>query len=132
MTVIVNYQGKNIQVTISKSAIKQLAKQEAPVLLEMELYFSCLIRKQLRFKEAVTDPESIDVVDNMKLVFRPVMTGKCSVHTDHDDIPLDAFPIKNKLPYVPHWVDVDFRYGKWGGEFGYESHTARKLVPGYT
>ncbi|MDT8452329.1 MAG: hypothetical protein RQ936_06240 [Gammaproteobacteria bacterium] len=39
--------GKPLQLLLSSSAEKKLAEIERPLCLEMELYFSCLIRKQV-------------------------------------------------------------------------------------
>ena len=49
------------------------------------------------------------------------MTAKCDTHFDGDEPPLADFPIVKPTAYVPHWLRIDFRHGKWIGEFGYNN-----------
>ena len=70
--------GKRIQIDISKRAEKQLEKHVGPLFIEMELYFSCLLRKQLRVyeteREKLEEEFSARLSDNLEISFRPVMT----------------------------------------------------------
>lgn len=43
--------GRTVAIELSRAAIKALAQRSTPLLAEMELYFSCLIRKVVRFHE---------------------------------------------------------------------------------
>jgi len=111
---------KTINVVLSPAAVRQLETQAQTLFVEMELYFSCLIRKQVRFREQLTSDFVVSVSDKLELGFRPVMTKTCSVH-DHEDAPppLSDFPIQKPQSYIPHWLKLDFNKGKWSGEFGY-------------
>ena len=111
---------KTVQITLSPAAKAELQRRDAPLHVEMELYFSCLIRKQVRFRDRLDSPFVTPVADNLVLGFRPVMTKSCSVH-DHEDAPppLSDFPIQKPESYIPHWLKLDYRNGKWLGEFGY-------------
>ena len=84
----------------------------------MELLFSCLIRKKVRFYEQGAD-SSTPASKELSERFRPVMTRQCSISSLDGPPPSDDFPIKNVRPYVPHWLSIDFRKGQWLGEFGY-------------
>jgi len=112
---------KPVKVDISKRALSALKQRQAPLYIEMELYFSCLIRKALRFYEENTHPmsQAVAVTDNLFLSFRPVMTEVCKVEQGKGAPALTDFPIAKLSPYVPKWVQVDFHNGKWCGEFGY-------------
>jgi len=116
--------GKQIQVEISNKAKQQLNNRKTPIFIEMELYFSCLIRKQIRVREDLR--ESLDAAfstqlsDNLQISFRPVMTRSCSVSScDGDEPPLSDFPIKKPESYIPKWLKLDFKKGEWCGDFGY-------------
>ncbi|MCK5002845.1 MAG: hypothetical protein KAS57_07450 [Gammaproteobacteria bacterium] len=112
--------GKSLALETTKAAEKHLAKIDKPLCLEMELYFSCLIRKQVRVREELTSPFLMDVSDKLKIGFRPVMTKSCSVSSCEGDAPpLSDFPIENPERYIPHWLKIDFKKGKWVSEFGY-------------
>jgi hypothetical protein len=88
----------------------------------MELYFSCLIRKQVRVHEELTSPFSMDVSEKLKIGFRPVMTKGCSVSSCEGEAPpLSDFPIEKPERYIPDWLKLDFKKGKWVSEFGYKS-----------
>ncbi len=114
----ITIQGKNVVITLSKSAEKALASREKILVAEMELYFSCLIRKQVRFKENL-EGDLVSVTDQLAVRFRPVMTKSCGIDYEGDEPPLEDFPIKNPQSFVPHWLKVDFRKNEWIGEFGF-------------
>lgn len=116
--------GKQIQFEISRNAQQKLSLRDAPLYIEMELYFSCLIRKQLRFYEIFVEPAdekfSVRFSDNLQISFRPVMTKSCSISSCEDGKPpLSDFPIRKPQSYIPRWLKLDFRKGKWCGDFGY-------------
>jgi hypothetical protein len=116
--------GKSIQFEISKKASKQLSDRKNPLYVEMELYFSCLLRKEIRIRETQRkqplEDFSIQVSDVLHISFRPVMTKSCSVSScDGDSPPLTDFPISKPQSYVPKWLKLDYKKGEWCGDFGY-------------
>lgn len=111
--------GRNVNVSLSKAANDALAQRDTPLLVEMELYFSCLIRKQVRFRDAGTD-SAIPFNERLHIAFRPVMTRACGKDYEGDEPPLTDFPIVNAKAYVPRWLRIDYHRGQWQGEFGYE------------
>lgn len=110
--------GKNVDVLLSRSAQKALSERTELLVAEMELYFSCLIRKQVRFREE-PDNQVVPVMDNLGIRFRPVMTESCRVGGDGDAPPVTDFPIARQAPYVPKWLKLDYSSSGWTGEFGY-------------
>jgi hypothetical protein len=118
--------GRNVDVQLSRAANTALAQRSIPLLAEMELYFSCLIRKQVRFRDATGDHNeatsttaTIPFNDHLHIRFRPVMTRACGKDYQGDEPPLTDFPIVKAHAYVPHWLHIDFVRGQWQGEFGY-------------
>lgn len=109
---------KSIDITLSPAAEQALAERSTPLLAEMELYFSCLIRKAVRFHEGDAD-DSVAISTNLNLRFRPVMTQHCGTDYEGDEPPLTDFPITQAERYVPHWLTIDYKGGEWHGEFGY-------------
>jgi len=114
----IEIQGKAVAVTLSKAAEKALAMRDKTLIAEMELYFSCLIRKQVRFKENV-EGNLVDVTEQLAVRFRPVMTKTCGIDYEGDEPPLEDFPIEKPEAFVPHWLKIDFKKGQWIGEFGF-------------
>ena len=120
----VEMMGKQIQVEISKHAERQLNNRKVPLFIEMELYFSCLLRKEIRIREALReklDEEfTAQLSDILHISFRPVMTKSCSVSScEGESPPLSDFPIQKPQSYVPKWLKLDFKKGEWCGDFGY-------------
>lgn len=115
---IIVLDGKNIVITVSASAEKELSTRNTPLLAEMELYFSCLIRKAVRFHNTVENND-VCVSDKLAVRFRPVMTRKCEVSKDGSAPALTDFPIEHGERYIPHWLKIDFKKGQWSGDFGY-------------
>jgi hypothetical protein len=128
MSTSIEIDGRKLNVQLSTTANAALAQRDTPLLAEMELYFSCLIRKQVRFRDADanagddadTAATAITLVnDHLHIRFRPVMTRACGKDYDGDEPPLTDFPIVKAHAYVPHWLHIDFVRGQWQGEFGY-------------
>jgi hypothetical protein len=120
--------GKEIMFEISAKAERELAGRVTPLFVEMELYFSCLLRKQIRIYENNGNLQaekadgnfSVQLTDNLHISFRPVMTKSCSVSScEGEKPPLSDFPIEKPQSYVPKWLKLDFRKGEWCGDFGY-------------
>lgn len=120
--------GKTISVEISQSAKKQLRERVSPLFVEMELYFSCLLRKEIRVRETLRESfleeenkaYSVKLSDLLHVSFRPVMTKSCSVSScDGEKPPLSDFPIQKPQSYIPKWLKLDFKKGEWVGDFGY-------------
>jgi len=115
---------KVVSISLTRAAATQLEKRVTPLCVEMELYFSCLIRKQVRileqFREQLNSDFVVDVSENLSLGFRPVMTKTCSVAScDGASPPLSDFPIEKPGSYIPTWLKLDFKKNEWRGEFGY-------------
>lgn len=116
--------GKKITFEISDRAKRQLQDRKKPLFVEMELYFSCLLRKEIRISETLReklDEEfAVQFSDILHVSFRPVMTKSCSVSScQGEKPPLSDFPIKKPRSYVPKWLKLDFKKGEWCGDFGY-------------
>lgn len=114
----IKIQGKDVTVLLSKSAEKALASRDKRLVAEMELYFSCLIRKKVRFKDK-SEGDLVNVTEQLAVSFRPVMTKTCSIDYEGNEPPLTDFPIKKPASFIPHWLKIDFKKNDWVGEFGF-------------
>lgn len=119
MNTTIEIQGKPVRIEISRAAGRELGRRQTPLEAEMELYFSCLVRKKVRFRDAGAATEGIPVSDKLRVSFRPVMTVHCGTDYEGEEPPLTDFPIIHRRPYIPQWLYIDYRAGKWVGEFGY-------------
>jgi len=116
---LIDLGGRPLRVEVSHAAQRALDARRTPLLVEMELYFSCLIRKAVRFRDQGDEPDATPVTEIFTVRFRPVMTAGCRIG-DHEHAPqLADFPIRRPGPFTPHWLRIDYRRGQWRGEFGY-------------
>ena len=118
--------GKTVSVSISPKACAQLARLEGPLQVEMELYFSCLIRKRVLFRQLEATPESADYIaealPGLYISFNPVTTKECRIVDNPDGPPLKAMPIKDPGRFVPDWIKLNHRSGQWTGEYSFKTH----------
>ena len=119
MRSIVKILNKSVSVEWTKAAEAAMSSAPEPLRAEMELYFSCLIRKKVRFGDKAHSREFVPVNERLGIAFRPVMTKACKVDSADQEAPLADFPIVNPAAFVPHWLKIDYRHGVWEGEFGY-------------
>ena len=109
-----------IQVRLTADAERALALHPTPLLVELELLFSCLIRKRVRFP-ATPHADAIPVPGTdprLTLYFHPVCTKVCAIG-DAEVPDLLTFPIRRVTPFIPRAVTLDYRRGAWVGDFYY-------------
>jgi len=119
MQTTVEILGRDVNVSVSENASRELSRRSTPLIAEMELYFSCLIRKKVRFHETPHNLHSISVTQKLQIAFHPVMTATCGNDYEGDEPPLTDFPIQKPESFVPHWLMIDYRDSQWQGEFGF-------------
>ena len=108
---------KSLEIRLTAAASRALARRTTPLVAEMELLFSCLLRKRVHFGEAAEAATPVN--ECLAVRFTPIMTRRCSVAESGASPPSEGFPLENPRPYVPHWLAIDYRKGEWIGEFGY-------------
>jgi len=111
---------RDIEVRLSSAASTALAARGTPLVVEMELYFSCLIRKRVRFLSA-PHPDAFCAAadDRLTVCFRPVMTRSCALSDVEGQPELETFPIQRPEAFLPKWLALDFRRGAWSGKFSF-------------
>lgn len=133
------FHNKDIEIQLSPDAAAQSHKLNSPLIIEIQIYFSCLMGKRLAFytdqpMEGCWQVESDEfndmlkdsqaVTDNVYIRFNTVMTKACPVSDHLGPPPVSDFKIKNQTPYVPSWLKIDFKDGKWCGEYGWPASQA--------
>jgi len=109
--------GKKVKVEWSSAADRKMQDLSEPLMVEMELYFSCLLRKAVRFGREAQAPDFAEAAPRLKIGFRPVMTKTCKLSDFEGDPPLEDFPIVNPAAFVPKSLAIDYIGGQWKGEF---------------
>lgn len=112
--------GRSVSVESSRAAVEALARLSAPLQVEMELYFSCLIRKAVRFGEDTCGTTFSEAGPKLRVGFRPVQTKNCRISALTSHVaPLEDLPIAKPEPFVPKWLKIDYGKKGWSGEFGW-------------
>ncbi len=130
-----SFHNKDIDIQLSSAAEKQSKNLPSTLIIEIQIYFSCLLGKRLAFysdsKIANTYPldkqlfseilaDSQAVTENINLRFNTVMTKTCSVSDHAGPPPVTDFKIANQKPYVPGWLSIDYKNGVWSGKYGWD------------
>lgn len=115
----VRLSGKTVIVEWSAAAQAELECRAVPLTVELELYFSCLVKKFVHFHESVPARETVAVTERLRLLFRPVTSTACSMDLAErlgrqPEVDL-AGPIAHKL--APRRVWIDNRRGDWQAEY---------------
>lgn len=121
MQTVIHIEDRPVTVYLSETAQHALQQRDTPLIAEMELYFSCLIRTRVRFYDNAATGNSGMVNKNLQVRFRPVMTQQCGRDYSGDEPPLTDFPITNSQAFIPRWLSIDFRQNRWCGEFGFSA-----------
>lgn len=115
------FHNKPVSIHLTAAAVDALKQLESSLLIEMELYFSCMIRKRVRFHTEHMVDDAQQLTDNVYVSFNTVMTKTCSVADYDGPPPVTDFPIQKIESFVPHWLKIDFSHDQWQGEYGYSS-----------
>ena len=116
--------GRPVDVRLTHAARRAAASLTSTLLVEMELYFSCLVRKRVLFRElevAARRPAGTShITARLLLRFRPVVTRTCRIADAGDEVPLTDMPVLHPERFVPPTLSIDYRRGQWLGEFHYD------------
>jgi hypothetical protein len=115
----VEIHGKPVRIELSRTATTALRLRTTPLIAEMRLLFSCMVRKEVCFLEESAAADPIDATQGLVVRFHPIVTRACAL--DQRDAPprLEESPAQNAAAFVPQWLRIDYRAGEWRGEFGY-------------
>lgn len=122
MSVVIIPFGKGtLEVRLTPRARQALAALDTPLAVELELYFSCLIRKRVIFtgvprQDAVASGR---LSEQVWVSFRPVMTKACALGEAAGKPDLETFPIVRAAAFTPKWLELDRAHGQWRGAFGW-------------
>ena len=110
---------REVDVCWTKRAESALQAVRQPLIVELQLYFSCVVQKRVLFHHR-TEFDSARVNDKLELAFRPIASALCDPrefalnHPEGSDLSQGV-----ALHMVPKRVEIDFRRGAWTGQFYY-------------
>jgi hypothetical protein len=117
---LINMNGRQVSINWTESAHTQLLKRPIDLYVEIELYFSCLVKKFIHFRD---EPRGlflpIRVADRLQVYFRPVTSTACSMEEAENLGRQPESELCNKavLKMAPKSVFIDYQNGQWTGHF---------------
>ncbi|HHJ15369.1 MAG TPA: hypothetical protein ENJ80_01590 [Gammaproteobacteria bacterium] len=120
----VTLQDRQVEIFLSAAAVDAASEASKPILAQMELYFSCLVRKQVRFMELdLANPDIVadraSIIPGLFTSFRAICTQHCNIADFVGKPPVETMPVKKRGMFMPDWIRIDYRAGEWLGEYGF-------------
>lgn len=118
-TAHVSINGRNVPVEWSDEAALALAERKAPLFVELELYFSCLVKKFVHFRDAAPDRDTAAACDKLRLYFRAVTSTACSMEKAEalGRQPETELSTEAVQKIAPKSVSIDYVKGAWRGSY---------------
>ncbi len=111
--------GHPLELRWSGRAERELERCRQPLIVELQLYFSCVVKKRVLFHRQV-DFATTRVDDRMQIAFRPIASAVCDPREFALRYPagrdLSAGPAARMVPAI---AEIDYRDGRWEGQFHY-------------
>lgn len=111
---------RDVEVSWTGRAERELRRSDQMLVVELQLYFSCVVKKRVLFHRRSVAFDSIPVNDKLGVAFRPIASAVC----DPDEFAA-SYPQGRNLSsgsaarMLPRSVEIDFRQGNWEGQFHY-------------
>lgn len=111
--------GKNVSVHLTAAAVRELDLRTSPLVVELELYFSCLVKKAVRFPEQPCGGGAMATADKLHVYFRPVVSTACTIDEAQrlgrqPETEIDS-PALRRI--APRQVFLDHAAGQWRGSY---------------
>jgi len=126
MNTTIQLYGKPVRVELTAAAERALEKRAEPLYTEVQLIFGCMVAKRVWFRdEANTD--AVPVTPKLSVWFRPARYEKACSFDDIDSgaVASDFPMVVSRKGFVPDVVHIDYRAGKWVGDFTYSMDVFR-------
>ena len=129
MNATIQLYGKPVRVELSAEAERALAQRSAPLYAEVQLIFGCMIAKRVWFRDEANE-NAVTVTPKLSMWFRPARYEKaCSFDDIDSGAEASDFPIAvDRKGFVPDVVHIDYRAGKWVGDFTYSMNVFRTQI----
>lgn len=108
------------ELRLTPAARRALEQREQNLVVELELLFSCLVRKRVKFPATEAKGYALGSSHpKLALQFHPIVSHHCTLDEMGPEQASDDLPLAKPEAFAPRWVSLDFRNGRWSGDFGY-------------
>ena len=113
----IDFHGQPLSISWTKRAEQALKKRYTPLIVEMQIYFSCVVQKRVLFHEKYTH-ETLIANDLLHVALRPVQAESCDPveFANHHPVALE-YASTAAQKFRPSKLRIDHRDGSWHGEF---------------
>ncbi|MDX9994768.1 MAG: hypothetical protein RBS28_05535 [Rhodocyclaceae bacterium] len=118
-TLDITMNGRTVRVEITPAAERALAARTEPLYVELELYFSCLVKKFVHFRTDSRGKPTVPVGDKLLLYFRPVTSTACTWDVAErlgrqPEMDIDSAALHH---VAPRRVTIDYADNAWRGRY---------------
>ena len=126
MKTVIQLYGKPVHVELSAAAERALTRRTEPLFAEVQLIFGCMVAKRVWFHDEA-NRDAVPVTPKLSVWFRPARYEKACSFDDIDNGAVASdFPMAvDRMRFVPDVVRIDYRAGKWVGDFTYSMDVFR-------
>jgi len=108
-----------VELRWTRRAERLLQLSSKPLIVELQLYFSCVVKKRVLFHHSA-DFATTRVNGRLEIAFRPIASAVCDPREFAANFPagkdLSTGPAARM---IPRSVEIDFRASRWEGRFAY-------------
>jgi hypothetical protein len=118
--------GKPVRVELTAAAERALEKRAKSLYAEVQLIFGCMVAKRVWFRDEANE-NAVPVTPKLSVWFRPARYEKaCSFDEIDNGAVASDFPMAvDRKGFVPDVVHIDYRAGKYIGDFTYSMEFCR-------
>jgi len=114
---IITLRDNPLKVSWTHRAEHALELRDKPLIAEMQLYFSCMVKKRVLFHNE-TEFNTVAVNEKLQVLFRLVQSQKCSPEEFAQNHPVkQEFKTSRALKMKPKSLEIDFKNGHWIGSY---------------
>jgi len=116
-TVAIN--GKPVVIEWTSAAQRALEQRSMPLIVELEIYFSCLVKKFVHFREDSRGKPTVSAHDKLQLYFRMVTSTACAIDVAECLGRQPETEVEGRVStrIAPKRVYIDHVKGEWRGSF---------------
>ena len=113
--------GRPVVIELTAVASRELERRATPLFVELELYFSCLVKKFVHFRDDSRGKPTVAAHEKLHLYFRPVTSTGCTFEVAErlGRQPEIEFESKALSHVAPKRVFIDHVAGAWRGSFSF-------------
>ena len=112
-----HFRERNIHVLWTQRAEQAFSLRTTALIVEMQIYFSCVIKKRVLFHEQ-TDLESLPITENISISSRAVQSDNCSAEEFARNFPVkQELTSRNAKKMYPRQLKIDYKNQQWLGDF---------------